>query len=473
MSDKHEEFLSELLGERSSIMPGSGSGWAKQMDVRGQHHEEEYAFAVDGKALPLDTLIPTKEGWTTMGEVVPGLSVFDIDGNICRVIRIGNIYTPNRALRLSFKNGETVVCDSDHQWPMVPPYTKHRRDRRIRVITAEDAMAYVDHYRRIGRNYWALPVARGLDLDPSPLFIDPYAFGLWLGDGHSENSRITLCKSEASDITSELINRGVVWHFQHPPSQKESISTIWLDDMNPVLRRMNVLGDKHIPLAILRGSREQRLDVLRGLMDADGTVSKTGVVTLTLSSERLINDARELLLTLGGRGNVIKAPAKYQTGVSVKFNLSFSPSFNPFGAVSHKLNDWKPGKSTGFRSLIKVEEVDPISMRCIEVDSPTHSYLVTDAFLPTHNSTFGESITVTLAMWDKAVEQSHNEIPALAFRWYGSYQLDPKLDLVCVEAQTFKAMKDCAEEYPALVARIAELEDALSTSEEWNEMEGR
>lgn len=83
------------------------------------------------------------------------------------------------------------------------------------------------------------------------------------------------------------------------------------------------------------------------------------------------------------------------------------------------------------------------------------------AFAVDGKSTLGESIGVSRSMWEKAVEQSHNEIPALAFRWYGSYQLDPLLDLVCVEAQTFKAMKDCAEEYPELQARIAELEHQL------------
>lgn len=91
------------------------------------------------------------------------------------------------------------------------------------------------------------------------------------------------------------------------------------------------------------------------------------------------------------------------------------------------------------------------------------------AFAVDGKSTFRESISVSLAMWEKAVEQAHNEIPALALRWYSSYQLDSKLDLVVIEAQTFKAMKECAEEWPDLVKRIVELEEEL----EWEQMEGR
>lgn len=88
------------------------------------------------------------------------------------------------------------------------------------------------------------------------------------------------------------------------------------------------------------------------------------------------------------------------------------------------------------------------------------------AFAVDGKSTFGESIGVSKAMWDKACEQAHNEIPALALRWYSTYQLDSALDLIVVEAQTFKAMKDCAEEYPALLKKIAELEDRVFELEE-------
>ncbi len=80
-------------------------------------------------------------------------------------------------------------------------------------------------------------------------------------------------------------------------------------------------------------------------------------------------------------------------------------------------------------------------------------------------STLRESISVSLDMWDKAVEQSHNEIPALAFRWYGSYQLDSKLDLICVDANTFRAMKEDAEEVGALRKQLAELEERLDRYE--------
>lgn len=84
------------------------------------------------------------------------------------------------------------------------------------------------------------------------------------------------------------------------------------------------------------------------------------------------------------------------------------------------------------------------------------------AFAVDGKATLRESISVTRAMWEKAVEQSHNETPALALRWYEDYQLTPGLDLVCVEAQDFKALKEMAEENEVLRKKLAEYEDALA-----------
>jgi hypothetical protein len=82
------------------------------------------------------------------------------------------------------------------------------------------------------------------------------------------------------------------------------------------------------------------------------------------------------------------------------------------------------------------------------------------AFAVDGKSTFRESIGVTRDMWDKAVEQSANEIPALALRWYDTWRLDVGLDLVLVEAQTFKALLEAANENQALRKRITDLEVA-------------
>jgi hypothetical protein len=75
----------------------------------------------------------------------------------------------------------------------------------------------------------------------------------------------------------------------------------------------------------------------------------------------------------------------------------------------------------------------------------------TFAFAVDGKSTFSASVGVTIPMWQKAVEQAHNELPALALRWYNTWQLDSKLDLIVIDANTFKSMTE----------HIRELEDKL------------
>ena len=83
------------------------------------------------------------------------------------------------------------------------------------------------------------------------------------------------------------------------------------------------------------------------------------------------------------------------------------------------------------------------------------------AFAVDGKSTFRESIGVTIPMWTKAVEQSHNERTALAFRWYADYQLTSKLDLVAVEAQDFAEMLEAANERNELIEEIQKLQQEL------------
>lgn len=70
---------------------------------------------IDWKGLPLDTKIPTINGWTTMGEIKVGDKVFDRDGNPCAVIHKSEVHH-NPCYRIAFTNGDNIVADEDHRW---------------------------------------------------------------------------------------------------------------------------------------------------------------------------------------------------------------------------------------------------------------------------------------------------------------------------------------------------------------------
>ena len=66
-------------------------------------------------------------------------------------------------------------------------------------------------------------------------------------------------------------------------------------------------------------------------------------------------------------------------------DITFNGNINPF-LVKHHSNDIPKNNAHEYREIVSVEEVETIPTRCIEVDSPTHTFLCGENFLVTHNT---------------------------------------------------------------------------------------
>jgi len=77
-----------------------------------------------GKALALDTPIPTPNGWTTMGELKTGDTVYGLNGKACNVIQAHEILQNRDCYKVTFDNGEVITADAEHLW-----YTQSRSER--------------------------------------------------------------------------------------------------------------------------------------------------------------------------------------------------------------------------------------------------------------------------------------------------------------------------------------------------------
>lgn len=69
-----------------------------------------------GKALDVDTAIPTPAGWTTMGELHEGAEVFDEHGHPCKVTHAFEVMRDRPCFEVVFSDGSTLVADADHLW---------------------------------------------------------------------------------------------------------------------------------------------------------------------------------------------------------------------------------------------------------------------------------------------------------------------------------------------------------------------
>ncbi|EAX47548.1 protein of unknown function DUF264 [Thermosinus carboxydivorans Nor1] len=376
-----------------------------------------------GKMLPLDTPLPTPHGWTTMGDVQVGDELFDESGRVCRVVAVFPVQTPDEAYRLTFDDGVSIDACGDHLWLTYdakelaaltrrdPVWRARRRAKRpsrakgnksqrfVEVITARNRACpppvmpapsgSVRSTREIaqtlltqhGRRNHAIPVAMALELPHVDLPLDPYLLGCWLGDGHTHAGRITTADPE---IAAAYLRAG----FEVVRYHSDDID-YGIHGLSSILRSLGVLGDKHIPVQYLRASREQRLALLQGLMDTDGTVARnSGAAEFTTTSPAIRCGMEELVRSLGWKVRVREGRAKLN-GIDhgPKWTMKWMAS-EPVFRLERKLRLQRIAtrRTTRFRYVVSCDPIEPVPMRCIAVDSQSHLYLAGRAMVPTHNS---------------------------------------------------------------------------------------
>lgn len=337
-----------------------------------------------GKALAINTPIPVPSGWTTMGDLHPGDLVYGADGHPTRVLACSEIMVDRPCYRLAFDDGTEIVADADHTWR-----AENVRDRAAVGINGPGRN--YTHYSteliaktvRFGKktkraNYSIRPHAplRGPRI---ALPVDPYLMGAWLGDGRSAIGSMCLHEQGMFDqmtaCGATMRPSGRFWH---------------VEGLTAGLRRAGMLRNKHIPPAYLRASGKQRLALLQGLMDTDGSCNDRGQCSFTTVLPELAHGFYELLRSLGIRTTPPTATPSHLNGVRKKDRYRFKFTTHlPAFRLERKL---QRQKRTDFRAthgrwyITAAERVESVPVRCIKVSSEDGMFLVGTQMVPTHNS---------------------------------------------------------------------------------------
>src|SRR5690242_17069366 len=110
----------EAIGSRGGVLTGVPTGFS-DLDAltNGLHPGQMVVIAARpaiGKALALDTPLPTPAGWTTMGEVRVGDQLLGSDGKPTQVVAATEVMHGRPCYEVEFDDGETIIADADHQW---------------------------------------------------------------------------------------------------------------------------------------------------------------------------------------------------------------------------------------------------------------------------------------------------------------------------------------------------------------------
>jgi replicative DNA helicase len=356
-----------------------------------------------GKALAVDTPLPTPTGWTTMGDVAVGDQLIGADGRPTTVVAATEVLHGRPCYEVEFSDGTVIVADAQHQWltetrasrtsawAATPGYNRTRTQRTLpSVRTTEEILATLRCNGSERRLNHAVVNTRPLDLPAQKLPLPPYALGVWLGDGHAAGARITTADPEIIvhlEADGLWVVPGDRSYSLRLPQRRNHHGTV-----QGMLRTLGVLGNKHIPMAYLRASEAQRRLLLAGLVDTDGTVAASGAVQFSVTSRRLAEETRELIVGLGYRCSMTTKPVKGRTAASsTAYTLTFSTTDEVFRLERKRLLHKErrgPGR-TGKRLITAVRPVPSVPVRCVEVDSADHLYLASRSMVPTHNSTLG------------------------------------------------------------------------------------
>jgi len=339
----------------------------------------------DWKGLDINTPILTDSGWKTMGTITTSDMVYDMDGNLVKVLHTSNVKNVS-CYEVKFDNNESIIADEDHRW-LISFY----RDKTFKdtVMTTKELSEYIENMNSSGKRWpHKLPkikIAKPLNNDYCKLPIDPYVLGVWLGDGHSVDSKIT---NMNQDVWLEIERRGysIGGDVSQGGAGKAQTRTIF--GLRKELRALNLLNNKHIPNEYLLSSYEQRLDLLRGFMDADGYYHpKRKRFVMSTTKDWQVKAFTQLVSSLGIKLTKLPIIKKFNGKKIQSYDLCFSTAnLNPFLKRNQNCVEHSERNHYNFKNVKSVIKVESVPTRCIEVDSPTSTFLYGYTLSVTHNT---------------------------------------------------------------------------------------
>lgn len=364
-----------------------------RLDVTVRRIYDNLRFFLDHKPQPLSAPILTPTGWTKIGELRVGDIICSEHGQPVRVTAvydrgIDDVY------EITLNDGTSVQATSDHPW-----MAKDTINGTWKITPTSDL--------KIKRHRLMNFTPRTDDVD-AVLPIEPYALGAWLANG-------TRLSSEISDDVFETI---AATNFRMRTVDRPDRKRLYIGVGGLVIKHaldeLNLLHtyskERFIPKTYIHAaSYNQRLALLHGLLDGDGSLTINFSTIFITSSSRLADDVADLVRSLGAWAKIWKSPrpnhvGTMEDGYDTKQNtwtVSIRSTFNPFKHIDHaqRWSDRKQqvaGKqgTTSVDKIVKnVTHVGCEPVRCIEVDSTTHLY-VTNGYTVSHN-TMAEFTTAT------------------------------------------------------------------------------
>jgi predicted phage terminase large subunit-like protein len=339
-------------------------------------------FVVTGhgaKALSLDTILYTESATTTIGSCNVGDRIFGPDGKLAKIIEKSEIFhKPMYELQLA--DERSLKVSEDH----INSVLKYGIYKDLTTKEMLEAPLYRTKINGTKNYTFQIQNTKPLEYTYKQLAIDPYTLGLLLGDGSIKKDGSTVLHGHKDDINFYVNYIPYTIGTQYLDKRNNTVLSISLLNLSDKLYTLGLKGikssKKFIPESYFYGSISQRLALLRGLIDTDGSVSKEGKVTFNSTSKQLCKDITRLVRSLGGIAKIWKETThKYSKSNKVGIWLNFNTALLPRKALREKFN-----KSNKI-AVIGINRIEDEPSQCIAIDNISHQFLAGD-YIRTHNT---------------------------------------------------------------------------------------
>ena len=404
-----------------------------------------------GKEQPNSEPVLTPCGWVLMGDIRPGDAVIGVDGAPTEVLSVHPQGTKD-VVRVTFSDGSWTECGWNHLWTVKvmgksTTYTISTRQMVMGAVleTKKRGRTYYRsaHYKSAsGQRKFSIPMLSGpVQFAPVDLPLDPYVLGVWLGDGTSRVGAVTTMDVE---VVAAISNAGFPVH-RVETGRSGRASTYFFNGLSSALSAIGEISFvgpsnkrkslKHVPSTYLRSSTTQRLALLQGLMDSDGSpLTAGGGTEFSSTNENLVDAVVDLFQSLGG---VARKKGPRVTWCSVdgerrpgkpswRVNGKLPQGLVPF-RLQRKLDKWVP--PTKYFPQRYIENIEPVGRSerstCIQVANADGLY-VTRNYIVTHNTV--TSIAACEELIDSGEAQSVLVVCPASVKWQWKHQIDKFTD---------------------------------------------
>jgi predicted ribonuclease YlaK len=432
-----------------------------------------------GKAQPLDAKVLTPQGFVSMADIKIGSLVSTPDGSYAKVI---DVFPQGKIdiYKISFSDGTSTECCENHLWN-TRTSPERDLNKPYKTRTTKEIKKSIFYGKQNKKNH-SIPISMPIYFDKKDLVLDPYAFGCLLGDGSfrwslsytsSDDFIIKQIEKSFSDVGMKIHKNKKKFGYSVTPIEKikrnkqiisnlngkviktyNNINDVELDGYSvsqiykairgnkqykqinwsfgnlvknePILIKylkdnnlwMKKSKDKFIPNDYKFSSINDRISLLQGLMDTDGTISANGLsCEFNTISLKLANDVRWLVQSLGGTAKISNKKINYNykwadsnpDKICYRVTLVIPNNIIPF-KLPRKINRVVPRvKYFPRRYITGVDFIGKKEAQCILIDSKDHLYITNDCIV-THNT------IVTLASALELVINKHEYNKCVIYR---------------------------------------------------------